>query len=140
MKFWTMMALAALLAGSPAYCLEPGSGVRVDTGLKTDSSWDGGNIAYPGGEAEVTGLVIEVDPGMETGWHRHAVPSFAYILSGELEVRTEGGARKLLKSGDMLAEVVGVVHNGQNVGTEPVKLVVFYTGAKGVPLSEKVAR
>ena len=139
MKFW-MIVLAALLAGTPAYSLDPGSGIRVETGLKTGSSWDGGQIEYPAGEAEVTGLVIEVDPGMETGWHRHEIPSFAYILSGQLEVRTEGGATKLLKAGDMLAEVVGVVHNGRNVGKETVKLVVFYAGARGVSLSEKVAR
>ena len=139
MKFW-MVLLVALVAGTPAYCLDPGAGIRVETGLKTDSSWDGGQIKYPRGDAEVTGLVIEVDPGMETGWHRHEIPSFAYILSGELEVRTEDGATKLLKTGDMLAEVVGVVHNGRNVGKETVRLVVFYAGAKGVPLSEKVAR
>lgn len=72
LKFGMPLILAALLcAWSPAYCLEPAPGVRSTLGLRTDSSWDGKRIEYPKGQAEVTGMLIEVDPGQETGWHRH---------------------------------------------------------------------
>jgi hypothetical protein len=33
---------------------------------------------------------------------------------------------------------VNTAHNGRNVGTEAVKLVVFYAGSKGQPLSQKI--
>ena len=134
----TFMLTVLLTAWSPAYCLDPAPGVRSTLGLRTDSSWDGKQIEYPQGQAEVTGMLIEVDPGQETGWHRHSVPSFAMVIEGELEVTLQDGRKKLLKAGDLLAEVVDVAHTGRNVGTGVVKLVVFYAGAKGVTLTEKL--
>jgi len=139
LKFGMPLMLVALLtAWSPAYCLDPAPGVRSTLGLRTDTSWDGKQIEYPKGQAEVTGLLIEVDPGQETGWHRHSVPSFAMVIEGELEVTLQDGRKKLLKAGDLLAEVVDVAHTGRNVGSGVVKLVVFYAGAKGVTLTEKL--
>ena len=139
LTFGMALMLAALLtAWSPAYCLDPAPGVRSSLGLQTDSSWDGKKIEYPRGQAEVTGLLIEVDPGQETGWHRHSAPSFAMVIEGELEVTLQDGRKKLLKAGDLLAEVVDVAHTGKNVGSGTVKLVVFYAGAKGVTLTEKL--
>ena len=139
MKLGMPLMLAVLLnVWSPAYCLDPAPGVRSTLGLRTDSSWDGKQIEYPKGQAEVTGMLIEVDPGQETGWHRHSVPSFAMVIEGELEVTLQDGRKKHLKAGDLLAEVVDVAHTGKNVGSGVVKLVVFYAGAKGVALTEKL--
>jgi quercetin dioxygenase-like cupin family protein len=59
------------------------------------------------------------------------------VLEGELEVQLKSGAVKRLKPGEALAEVINTLHNGRNVGTVPVKLVVFYAGAVGDKLSEK---
>lgn len=138
-RMFMPLVLAALLtAWSPAYCLEPTPGVRARLGLQADSSWDGKQIEYPRGQAEVTGLLIEIDPGQETGWHTHSVPSFAMIIDGELEVTLEDGRKKLLKAGDFLAEVVDVAHSGRNVGDDAVRLVVFYAGAKGMTLTERL--
>lgn len=120
-----------------ALALENSAAVKVSTVLKAESSWDGKPIVYPSGKAEVTGMVVEVAPGGETGWHSHPVPSFALVLEGELEVRLKSGAVKRLKSGEALAEVVNTLHNGRNVGLVPVKIVVFYVGAAGQKLSVK---
>jgi quercetin dioxygenase-like cupin family protein len=120
-----------------ALSLERSTSVKVETVLKADTSWDGKPIQYPSGIAEVTGMVIQIAPGAETGWHLHPVPSFGMILEGELEVKLKSGAVKRLKAGDALAEVVNTVHNGRNVGSVPVKLVVFYAGTKDQPLTVK---
>jgi len=133
-----LLLVALLTAWSSAYGLEPVPGVRAQLGLQADSSWNGNKIEYPSGQAEVTGMLIEVDPGQETGWHTHSVPSFAMIIEGQLEVTLEDGRKKLLKAGDFLAEVIDVPHMGRNVGKETVKLVVFYAGAKGMTLTEKL--
>lgn len=125
----------SLLWQSEVLALEQSSTVTVSTVLKAEASWEGKPIEYPSGKAEVTGMVIELVPGGETGWHLHAVPSFAVVLDGELEVRLKSGAVKRLKSGEALAEVVNTLHNGRNVGSEPVKLVVFYVGSAGQKLS-----
>ncbi len=37
--------------------------------LKTSQSWDGALLNYPQGQAEITGVRIEIAPGGETGWH-----------------------------------------------------------------------
>lgn len=120
-----------------AYALDNSTGVTVMPLLKTTQSWDGKPIVYPTGQAEITGLLIEVAPGKETGWHEHPVPSFAWIISGTLEITRQDGQVKRLQAGDALAEVIDTLHNGRNVGTDPVKLVVFYTGAVGKALTIK---
>lgn len=129
--------ILTLLVHPQAYSLEQSAAVKVSTVLKAQSSWDGQPIEYPAGKAEITGMLIEIAPGGETGWHLHPVSSFGYVLEGELEVQLKNGATKRLKSGEALAEVVNTLHNGRNVGTVPVKLIVFYAGAAGQKLSEK---
>lgn len=137
----TLRLLAlGLLFQSSAQALERSASVKTTTLMKTSSSWDGTPIAYPSGQAEITGLLVEIAPGGETGWHQHPVPSFGMLLEGELEVRLKDGSVKRLKSGDTLAEVVNTLHNGRNVGTTPLKLVVFYTGTVSQPLSVKEAQ
>lgn len=120
-----------------AHALDPGAAVKATQVLKTTTSWNGEPIVYPQGTAEVTGLVVEIAPGGETGWHLHPVPSFALMLQGTLEVRTRDGRVKRVHAGDAFAEVRNTWHNGRNVGTVPVKLVVFYAGAVGKPVSVK---
>ena len=120
-----------------ASSLEKSISVEASTVLKAESSWDGTPIVYPEGKAEVTGMVIEIALGGETGWHLHPVPSFGMVLEGELEVQLKNGDVKRLKPGEALAEVVNTLHNGRNVGSVPVKLVVFYAGAVGQKLTIK---
>lgn len=132
--FLPFILLASL---SDVFALEQSASVKVSTVLKAETSWDGKQIQYPSGKAEVTGMVIEIVPGGETGWHLHPVPSFGMVLEGELEVQLKNGAVRRLKPGEALAEVVDTLHNGRNVGTVPVKLVVFYIGSVGQPLSVK---
>jgi quercetin dioxygenase-like cupin family protein len=134
----TICALLLTLAFQPAaLALEPSATIKVTPLLQTTRSWDGKPLAYPSGQAEVTGMLIEIAPGAETGWHLHPVPSFGLLLEGELEVRLKNGTVNRLKAGDALAEVVNTLHNGRNVGALPVKIVVFYAGAVGQKLSEK---
>jgi 4-carboxymuconolactone decarboxylase len=124
-----------LLLSTSALALEPSSGVTVTPLAKETASWDGNPIRYPDGEAEMTALLVEVAPGGQTGWHCHPVPSFAYVLEGSLEVTLDDGRVKHLEAGDVLAEVVGRLHDGRNTGSVAAKLVVFYAGAAGMPLS-----
>lgn len=131
-----LLALSCLVLSS-AHALDPSPPITVSTVLNTATSWDGKPLEYPAGQAVVTGMVIEIAPGAQTGWHLHSIPSFALVLEGELEVRLKDGSANRLQAGQALAEVVNTLHNGRNVGSGPVKLVVFYTGAQGKVLSEK---
>jgi quercetin dioxygenase-like cupin family protein len=134
LKIFYLFALSSLFLPA-AFSLEKPSSVQVSTILKTDTSWDGKPIEYPTGKAEITGIVIEIPPGGETGWHQHPVPSFGMILEGDLEVRLKDGSVKRLRTGEALAEVRNTLHNGRNAGSGPLKLVVFYAGVAGQPLT-----
>lgn len=114
-----------------AHAIESSEAVKVTPLLKTTTTWDGKPITYPQGKAEITAMRVEIAPKADTGWHLHHVPSFAVMETGVLEVRLKDGRTKRLQAGDVLAEVIDTRHAGRNVGSEPVKLVVFYTGTAG---------
>jgi quercetin dioxygenase-like cupin family protein len=122
-------------ARHPAAALDAAEGVKVTALAKETASWDGKPIVYPQGKPEMTALLVEIAPGAQTGWHHHLVPNFAYMLEGTLELTLDDGRVKLLRAGDELPEVVNRPHNGRNVGSAPAKLIVFYAGVVGTPLS-----
>jgi quercetin dioxygenase-like cupin family protein len=131
--FYPILAIA--LCQQAALAFEPSPKVKVTTILKTEKSWDGQPLVYPPGQAEITGMFIDIAPGAETGWHLHPVPSFGMLMEGELEVQLEDGRVKKIQAGESLAEVVNVRHNGRNTGQIPARILVFYAGAVGQPLT-----
>jgi len=130
-----LLCMAVVLLPFGAQAIEPSKTVKVTQLLKTTQTWNGAPIKYPEGQAEITSLMIEIAPGGETNWHEHPVPSFGVLLEGTLEVSLTDGKKKVVKPGEALAEVIATAHNGRNIGTTPVKLVVFYAGAVDKPLS-----
>ena len=86
--------------------------------------------------AEISGAIVTLNPGQRTGWHRHPVPTFGYLLSGELTVEYATGELRVFQAGTGLIEAQHVAHNGYNDGDEPVEMLVFNAGARGVPASE----
>ncbi len=127
-----LMLSAALQTSALAADAHPG--LKSTMVLKATESWDGKPIVLPQAKAEVTGIVMEIAPGAETGWHLHPAASFGYVMEGELEVHLKNGSMRKLKAGDALAEVVNVLHNGVNTGNAQVKIAVFYIGEAGQPL------
>lgn len=116
---------------------EPGtyaSAVAIKPLLKTEVDGTGRPIAYPvTANPEVTVVHVEIPPGAQTNWHKHPVPCFAYMLSGELQIELADGTTKIVKGGEAFAEVVDVLHNGTNRGREPARLVMFVVGTTGQP-------
>jgi quercetin dioxygenase-like cupin family protein len=101
---------------------------------KTTLTGNGQKITYPlTDRAEVTAMTVDLAPGAETGWHKHPIPVYAYVISGNLSVGLEDGRQLAFGAGDSIIEVVNTLHNGKNTGNEPVNLVVFYLGAEGTP-------
>jgi quercetin dioxygenase-like cupin family protein len=123
-QFMLFIALCCPLAASAL----DNNALKVTPLLKTTASWDGQPIIYPKGQSEVTALIVEIAPEGETGWHEHPVPVFGYIMEGELELRLATGEVRIVHPGEVLPESVGVLHNGRNIGEEPVKILVFYMG------------
>lgn len=130
-----LICFIALCCPLAASALDENTAIKATPLLKTTTSWDGKPIVYPKGQGEVTALIVEIAPEGETGWHEHPVPSIGYIMEGELELRLATGKVKILHPGDVLPESVGVLHNGRNIGEDPVKILVFYMGEVGAKLS-----
>ncbi len=131
-------ALAILFLFGPAWAADA-PGATSEVLLKTEASWDGTRYqGYATGQPEVTVLKITIPPRTELPWHTHPMINVAYVLSGELTVmKRESGLTHQLKTGDVLPEMVNAVHTGRT-GDNPVVLIVFYAGAKGLPLAEAV--
>jgi quercetin dioxygenase-like cupin family protein len=134
------MKKAALIIIAILFCLSGKSQynqrIIIEPILKTDTTAIGQKIIYPDFQNdEITILKITVPPGESTGWHKHMIPVFAYILKGSLTVELEGNKTILLPENSSFSEVFDTYHNGINKGTENVVLIAFYMGEKGKSLS-----
>ncbi len=90
-------------------------------------------IAYPKKKpAQVTSTILQLEPGQETGWHKHNTPLYVYVLEGTVSVEYDAGVTKEYAAGTALMEAQGVWHNGTNKGDQPVRLLTVSMGAKGV--------
>lgn len=125
--------LASFLLASPSFGAEYDGGVKARVITQSGVTGNGDAIRYPDfAQPEVTALEVDIAPRAATGWHKHPVPVYGYVVSGRLEVDMEGGKSLSFKPGDAIIEVVDTWHNGRNAGCEPVRLAVFYLGGKGV--------
>jgi quercetin dioxygenase-like cupin family protein len=119
---------------------EYADGVQSKVILKAATTGNGEPIAYlKTDQPEITAMTVDISPGAQTGWHSHSVPVYAYVISGCLVVNIEGSKSRQFSAGDVIIEVVNTRHNGVNTGAVPVKLIVFYTGAKDTPNVFKTA-
>ena len=114
------------------------TGVKVEKLLQTDTTVIGQKIVYPHfPNDEITICKVTIPSGQQTGWHKHEIPVFAYVLQGTLTVEVENGKTYTYIANSTISEVFDTFHNGYNIGTENVVLIAFYLGGKDVPLSVK---
>jgi pimeloyl-ACP methyl ester carboxylesterase/quercetin dioxygenase-like cupin family protein len=103
--------------------------------LRTNTAWNGVSYAmYPSGSAEPVVAEITIPAHGELPWHSHPMPSFAYVLAGEITVEDKQGNKKHFTHGQVMPETVNTAHRGI-VGDQPATFIVFYAGTRGVPLS-----
>lgn len=127
------MVLLLLIVGRVARA-EEYKNVEVQKLLTSSTASNGQPLTYlQTDHPEVTVLLVRIPPGGSTGWHQHRVPVYAYMLEGRLNVALKDGKTYVFNKGDAILEVMNTLHNGYNSGTEPAALVVFYTGAVGLP-------
>ena len=131
-RVWAGIALLILMP-LWAWAGEYNAGVQSNIILRAETMSNGEPIDYLDTDRpQVTVMMVDIAPGSSTGWHSHPMPVYAYVMAGQLTVEIEGGKTAEFKEGDAIIEVVKLKHNGTNHGKVPVKLVVFYLGAKDV--------
>ncbi len=107
--------------------------VRITPLFVTGETILGEPVAYPPGKPKLTGAVVTMAPGQETGWHTHGVPLAGMILEGELTVDYGDKGKRTYKAGEALVESMSTPHNGTNTGNGPMRLFALYIGAEGLP-------
>ena len=116
----------------------PESKVVLTELVRTSQSWDGVELPdYLQGKPEIVGLKYEIPVGQKLGWHHHPVMNFGILVQGDLTIISEAGKEKTVHEGEAVVEMVGTVHHGENRGTKPVILYMFYLSQKGMDLSVK---
>lgn len=108
--------------------------VTVQMLSQSSVSWDGGNIQYPEGDAEIALVKIDVPDDGAMPMHCHFMPVAAYVARGAIQVTTSTGEKKVFKGGEAFIEVMNRWHEALGVGTD-TQLIVFYAGKKSMPLS-----
>lgn len=135
-------AAFVLLAGLAACTTVPvtpapeAAGVSNTELIRTSKSWDGAELPdYPVGRPELVAVRYVFPAGQKLGWHHHPVMNYGVLQQGELTIIGQDGQEKTVHEGEAVVEMVGTVHHGENRGTKPVILDMFYLSQKGVPLA-----
>ena len=104
--------------------------------IRTSQSWDGAQLPdYPQGRPELVVRKYVFPAGQKLGWHHHPVMNYGVLVQGELTIIAKDGAEKIVRAGEAVVEMVGTVHHGENRGTQPAILYMFYLSQEGLPLS-----
>ena len=78
----------------------------------------------------LTGQIVTIEPGGQTGRQRHTVPSYVYVLEGTLTTNSMGGpvgvaGAQYHTEGQSYMDAPGVWHNHTNTGQTPVKYLLL---------------
>ncbi len=112
--------------------------VRSTELIRTSQSWDGADLPdYPHGRPELVAVKYEIPSGQKLGWHHHPVMNHGILTQGELTIVSLDGKEKVIHEGEVVVEMVNTIHHGENRGSKPVILYMFYLSQPGLPLSEQ---
>ncbi|WP_456867805.1 cupin domain-containing protein [Galbibacter sp. BG1] len=110
--------------------------LKVETLLDSHKNGIGQHIKYPTvKQANVTMKKITFPPGSTTGWHKHSIPVFSYIIQGKLTVETKGHETKVFSRNTCFSESYNTLHQGSNKETTDLVVIAIYLGGDELPLS-----
>ena len=114
----------------------PTQAVKSTELIRTSQSWDGVELPeYLQGRPELVAVKYEIPAGQKLGWHHHPVMNHGILVQGELTIVSLDGKEKVVREGEAVVEMVNTIHHGENRGTTPVILYMFYLTQEGLPLS-----
>lgn len=99
--------------------------IMIEQGPKTILGQD---FKYPSGTPLIKAFDITIPPGKQTSLHSHAIPLYAYVISGELEVDYGSKGKRIFKAGSSYIEAINWCHAGKSLGGKPVRLIGVYLG------------
>jgi quercetin dioxygenase-like cupin family protein len=140
-------AAAQYYGGTPSTAHAQEGPVEVEKGIKarnlvTSLGGFRGTATVP---IVLTGQIIEIEPGGQTGRQRHIVPSYIFVLEGTLVTNSYGGpigtgGVQYHAAGQSYMDAPGVWHNHMNSGQTPVKYLLLLISTPGGTLTEKAPK
>jgi quercetin dioxygenase-like cupin family protein len=130
-KTGLILRLAVMtMAAAPAGAATP-SAVTVTPLLSVTATPSGQPITMPQGDLRVIASTYLIAPGARLPLHKHPYPRYGYVLGGTLRV-TDTDTHQVFtyKQGDVIVEVIGQWHFAENIGSTPVRLIIFDTVPK----------
>lgn len=104
--------------------------------IRTSQSWDGAELPdYFQGRPELVAVKYVFPAGQKLGWHHHPVMNYGVLMQGELTIIGQDGKVKTVHEGEPVVEMVNTIHHGENRGTKPAILYMFYLSQKDLPLA-----
>ena len=104
--------------------------------IRTSQSWDGVELPdYLQGKPELVAVKYVFPVGQKLGWHHHPVMNYGVLMQGELTIIGQDGKKKVVHEGEPVVEMVNTIHHGENTGSVPVILYMFYLSQKDMPLA-----
>jgi quercetin dioxygenase-like cupin family protein len=82
--------------------------------------------------------LAEFIPGGAAGKHTHPGEELGYVIEGTLELLIEGQPPRTLKAGESFFVPAGVVHDGRNIGSGPLKVLATYVVETGKAVATPV--
>lgn len=79
-------------------------------------------------------VMVEADANFVIPRHTHPGIESTYVLEGELTLKVDGQADRVLKPGEAFQVPAVTIHGGAS-GAKPIKLLANYMVEKGKPLS-----
>ena len=143
-KLWMLAAIlticgtVAVVTGCKKASAEdnPVATVQSTELIRTSQSWDGVELPdYLQGRPELVAVKYVFPAGQKLGWHHHPVMNYGILVQGELTIIGQDGKEKTVHEGEPVVEMVNTIHHGENRGTKPVILYMFYLSQEGLPLA-----
>ena len=104
--------------------------------IRTSQSWDGVELPdYFQGRPELVAVKYVFPAGQKLGWHHHPVMNYGILVQGELTIIGLDGKEKTVHEGEAVVEMVNTIHHGENRGSKPVILYMFYLSQEGKELA-----
>ena len=144
MKSWMLAASLCVsgvstgLVGCRKANVDEAAPTQVETKelIRTSQSWDGVDLPdYLEGRPELVAVKYVFPAGQKLGWHHHPVMNYGILVEGELTIIGQDGKEKVVHEGEAVVEMVNTIHHGENRGSKPVVLYMFYLSQKDMPLA-----
>lgn len=118
-----LAALAVVFSAGAAFALEA---VTVTPLHEMTETASGKPITLPQSNVRVIVSTFDIAPGATLPIHKHPFARYAVVQAGTLKViNVETNEPRIYKTGDFVVEMIDQWHRAENIGSDPVKLLVI---------------